>query len=751
MSRRTAVRRWGGPITFRATIHRCALPAAAVALAIFNSKALQAATATWDGDSAVGAPGDGTTWTDADNWTSNGIVDSLPGNTNAIADDLFFGGGTVGTIDFSAKELANSVDFTAGFTLSPASDTDSLSIITGTVSVASGISAAINAEISGNHPLIVAGPGTLTIDGANTYAGATTVSGGTLVVGSSSNLSSAGVTVDAAGTLDLDNNASFGATVTNDGNFTVGLGAAATFAGSGATFDQSGGSLTIDGTLGTGGSGFSYDGGSITGTVSIGSNAVAPTLSLGSGAGNSGTFILTGKGATLTGTSPVMIQSNQVVTLQPTASSGSATVSDDMVNAGALTIIGSNTSTATLAMDINTVTNTGTLSTSVTGSPSTTSDFIVGSIDNTTGTVNINASTEINGAITNSGTFNIASGQTLTVDSTYTFTQSGGTATIDGTLNLPYNHFNYTGGTIDGTGTVVLGSPGHFVELEFGSGAGHGGTFVFPGDGAALTGGSTTVIPSGVTVTVQPTSGSSNLSDANPISNAGNLNLIGSATSTATISPSATLTNTGTLTTSATGSPSTVSTFIVGTLSNTTGTVNVNASLQVDGVVANTGIINIAAGQSFGMEKASEEFKQTGGEINVMGGGLLDVSNSTLFLHGGVISLSAGTPGNAGELKLGFTEYSANSTTGTIASGTVGVGQAPGYVDLGGYTIGLAVGRGTQPEQVIISAPITDGGIIKSGSGIAEFSGDNTYALGTEVSNGTLLVGAGGGCQPPGP
>ena len=92
-------------------LSRCLLPVAAIIVGTVGP--LDAATATWDGNSAVGVVGDGVNWTNPNNWTTNGVVDSLPPNT-LPGDDLTFGGGTVGTINLQGNEFANSLTFTAG-------------------------------------------------------------------------------------------------------------------------------------------------------------------------------------------------------------------------------------------------------------------------------------------------------------------------------------------------------------------------------------------------------------------------------------------------------------------------------------------------------------------------------------------------------------------------------------------------------------------------------------------------------------
>src|SRR4051794_29679854 len=120
-------RRRGNPHAFRA-LKRTAWPAAAAivaaaAISVVQARPVVAASATWDGDSAVGLVGDGVSWGDANIWTTGGLVDTAPSS----ADDLTFGGGTVGPISFGgASRSANSLTFNSGFTLDPQGNTDTL-------------------------------------------------------------------------------------------------------------------------------------------------------------------------------------------------------------------------------------------------------------------------------------------------------------------------------------------------------------------------------------------------------------------------------------------------------------------------------------------------------------------------------------------------------------------------------------------------------------------------------------------------
>src|SRR4051794_26917547 len=103
----------------KATWRRWAALSAAAVAAVLGSHASSspAAPATWDGTAAVGAAGDNVPWGAAANWTTNGVVDTLPANA-APGDDLTFGGGTAGAvIDLGGNRFANTLTFNRTYTL----------------------------------------------------------------------------------------------------------------------------------------------------------------------------------------------------------------------------------------------------------------------------------------------------------------------------------------------------------------------------------------------------------------------------------------------------------------------------------------------------------------------------------------------------------------------------------------------------------------------------------------------------------
>ena len=551
-------------------IARCVWPVAA-GVALCQPASLNAAPpATWEG--TLNAGGDNSLWTNVDNWTTNGVADVRPTNT-APGDDITIGNDVPTTISLNGNELADSLTFTANYTLDAPLATNTLTIYTGSISVGSGVSATINSILAGNSGLKLSGGGTLTLTASQSYTGSAAINSGTVILNNAHALYTGNpLTIASSGAVDFDASMVFASSITNSGTVTITGGDQVSFSTSSALFTQSAGSLNVQGTLNTGGVGFSYNGGTVSGTVQMGSTTNQPNLTLGSSAGNSGTFIIGGEGAALTA---INVQSNQTIDFIPTDTVTTDSLSDSFsfANAGTINVEGSTTTLATLTAGSNTITNTGTISTSNSSTISTTSvlAYIGGVVNNTTGTVTIGASTKMTGNVTNGGLFNVSAG------------------------------------------SVTFG--GNFT---------------------------------------------------------------------------------------------------------------------------NTGTLDIGSGQTLNYSATNLTFTQEG-QVNVAAGGTLDLSKNQANLYRGSITLTAGT--TPAVLKLSSVQFGgANSTSSMTISSTAVL--SAGYVDLGGAAVTFNIGSASPAEDFIVSAPITDGGVTKTGAGTLVLSGDNTYALATTVSAGTLQVGA---------
>ena len=112
--------------------------------------------------------------------------------------------------------------------------------------------------------------------------------------------------------------------------------------------------------------------------------------------------------------------------------------------------------------------------------------------------------------------------------------------------------------------------------------------------------------------------------------------------------------------------------------------------------------------------------------------------NSVLNLNGfsdsiGSLSLSAGTvQTGAGVLTL----------NGNVVSAATNVAQITGALDLGGAQRTFDVANNVAIEKdLIVTATIANGSILKTGAGTLFLSGANTFAGGVTVSAGELMVG----------
>ena len=252
-----------------------AVASLAIVCMLANASAGFAASVTWTGVDDL------TTWEDAANWTG-GIPDST-------SDVVFDSNGTTGgSIVLSANDFAKTLTFNGQDNQSNnyvlASGGGTLTLSNGTspnVTVASGILASINVQLTGFSGLNVTGGGQLKL-GSNSsdYTGGTTVggTGTTVIVSNNSRLGalSGGVTLN-NGTLDAT------AGFVSNRTFTIGGTGSSTIQVDSGTLDLSGGVLTGSGTL------------NVTGVV--GSGLTLAT----NNSGFSGNVNVTG-GATLTAT-----------------------------------------------------------------------------------------------------------------------------------------------------------------------------------------------------------------------------------------------------------------------------------------------------------------------------------------------------------------------------------------------------------------------------------------------------------------
>src|SRR2546430_6059291 len=137
----------------------------------------------------------------------NGTTSTFQTWNNANLDNAIFGG-TLGTVTINAAVIAHNLTFnTSGYTVArTGANTLTLSGVSPTIDVLSGVSATISSVIAGTAGLTKAGLGTLTLSGANTYTGATNVNAGTLQAGATNTFApTSAFTVASGATLALNN------------------------------------------------------------------------------------------------------------------------------------------------------------------------------------------------------------------------------------------------------------------------------------------------------------------------------------------------------------------------------------------------------------------------------------------------------------------------------------------------------------------------------------------------------------------
>lgn len=561
------------------------------------------------------------------------------------------------------------------------------------------------------------GTGILTLGGANTYTGLTTINAGVIAVQNNTGLgtSAAGTTVTNGAALQILNNI----TVTNE---------SLTLNGTGIT--NSGALRNISGTN-------SYNG-NITLATASRINSDAGTLTINPSAGNAITSA--NQNLTLGGAGALVIS-------RPIAL-GSGTLTKD--GTGTATLSGANTYTGltTVSAGILDIQNNGALGTTAAGTSVTggatlqlrNNITITGEALTLNGTgvggngtlLNLADTNQYNGNITLASASRINSDAgTLTINpaSGDSITAANQNLTLGGAGNIVISKAITTGtGTLtkDGAGVVTLEGSNSYTgtttisagTLALSRSAADNTTIL--GDGNTATSGD--IVINGGTLSFTQ---SEQIADtAHIVMTSGNLEFNGSG-----------------LTETIDGFENSGGTFITG--ANT-----------LDGLGATItwagGVNTISDGGNVG----DRHWIITGGTNTVqsgpLGGGLMRVQTGAAppvgLIFGGTASptitlqSASGTDG-AGEMRLRqnvFVDATLTSGTASILNG--GGGTTSGFIDMFGGTRTFSINNGSASTDMLISARIQNGALIKTGAGTLELTGNNTFAGATTISGGVLIA-----------
>jgi hypothetical protein len=480
----------------------------------------------------------------------------------------------------------------------------------------------------------------------------------------------------AGASLNVEQNATLSTgPISNSGSFTVASGKQLTF-GSNLTFNQEAGTLAANGTFLLPGGTLNLNGGTITGVPSLASCAV----NFGGSFTTPAELLVQGSGSTIAGN---VNSAGQIVHVEGNSvySHATLTAPASFVNGGTIRLesaVGGYSETFTMTGS-EICFNTGTIE----FLPGTGGNrYFYGALDNQTGgSVSVQHSTLFHtGPFSNSGSFTVAGGQTLTFGSGVTFNQEDGTLDAGGTFLMPSGTLNLNGGTI--TGVPSLAS----CAVNF------GGSFTTPaellvqGSGSTIAG---NVNSAGQIVHVEGNSVYSHATLTAPASfvNGGTIRLesaVGGYSETFIVSGSEVCSNTGTIEfLSGTGG----NRYFNGALDNQTGgsvSVQHDAVSFATGPITNSGSFSVAAGEKLTFE-SNMTFNQEDGTLDASGTFLFP--SGTLNLNGGTIT---GVPSLAScAINLGgsFTtpmellvEGSGSTITGDIKAGqTFRVQGNPSY------------------------------------------------------------------------
>ncbi|MDF3416154.1 hypothetical protein HKX54_16240, partial [Sulfitobacter sp. M57] len=711
--------------------------------AAFNGSFVNGTTGVVSLDVATGAPANVVTLTSGSSTYSgattitSGTLQVLGGGAIGDASAVTVNAGTV--FDVDASETVGSITGTGSITVA---DTHVLTSAQ-TDLAAAPLATTYDGVISGMGGLTVGTPtgtGTLTLTNVNTYTGPTTVDGGTLFLGNANTLADTGAVV-VNGTLDLmTTDETIGALagastgVVNISGNTLNI--AGTGNGTTTDFDGviagAGGQLVVNNgtdTLRLGGAN-TFTGGTTVngGTLATSGSGSLGDVTLNAGAFNSagtvsGTATIAGGTMTVTGGSVATANNNNGVLSITGGSVGTVNSASNTSNSGTVT---------TAVVTAGTFTNQGGGSVgtaTVSGGSFSTSGSVTGSLTNNGASVSVGGGS-VASLNNNSGTATITGGSVASMSNSATasnagsvgnLSQSSGTFTNAGNVSTA----NISGGSFSTSGTVgTLNNSGGTSEVQ-------GGTVTVADNTSGvlnITGGSV-----GTLTSAASTTNAGEVVDAEITG--GTFENAGTVSGTTTISAGDVTNSAAMAGVSLTGGTLTNLDGTLGSVTNAGGTVDINGGAA--GVIVNeVGTLAIAA--------AGETGAVTNSATATNLGTVESLSNlAGTFDNGGTITgpttVIGGTVSNTGAMG----DVAATGGTFTSSAGSIGdITIDGGAVELTGGTVGAVANQsGTLTLGVDAGAVTNSATLFLTGSATSLINSGGASTVSGRVSGPTTLTG----------
>jgi hypothetical protein len=472
----------------------------------------------------------------------------------------------------------------------------------------------------------------------------------------------------------------FTGSLTNEGMIGVEGGTGLTWNNANATFLQTSGLLHVVGSLGISGGDITLDGGAMAidgsmsasddnfafngGTVPAGAlNLIDDNLAIGAGSTGTAALVMYGNN-TLTGTVAV----NQAITVMSDFNTGNSsgnnaalTLAAGSANAGRITLASQRGDrTTTLTVNEADFINTGVIDISATNGGGRTLTLTTGDAFTNDNTLHVESGT---GLGVNNVTFDQESG-TIQVDANASLAINGGAFALDGGTIANNQSFTVAGPTFAFNGGSITGNPASLIDESLAIGSNSTGAAAFTMYGLSQLSGT---VADSQSITVMSDFNTGNISGNN-----------------ATLTTAGDVTNAGSITLASQRGDRTT-TLIDGGTSFTnlaSGNLVIDATngggRQFTGNLTNQGTVEVQAGIGLTLANAGATYLQTGGTLSVGGG---------LNVNGGTIALDAGTIATGGTLTASGNDvlFNGGSFSGsavsliddnlTIAAGSTGAAQ----------------------------------------------------------------------------